>query len=166
MNRLIHCHLFVCSYDSKMNVYNTPDMKKFKPGIAKMQSLDFPSNIQASNNDFDKRTMEAKLYRMNTLMALQEKKGAKGKIDGKTQLKKDTGKKKSEEKASFGQCVFNMANILMVCEMEQGSFLYRTFFSFQRFLRLGSWYVGPPVCLRISRVGRRFLCDLDFFFSR
>ena len=113
-----------------MNVYNTPDMNKFKPGIAKMQSLDFPSNIQAAKNDFDKRAMEAKLYRMNTLMALEEKKGGKGKTDAKKNVKKDSGKKKAEEKASFGQCVFNMANILMVCVNETKAISFEKLFSF------------------------------------
>jgi hypothetical protein len=94
-----------------MNVYNTPDMNKFRPGIAKMQSLDFPSDMQSG---FDKRATEAKLYRMNTLVALDEKKGKhETDVAGKgKKMKKDTGK--DEEKASFGQCVFNMSNILMV----------------------------------------------------
>jgi len=92
---------------AKMNVYNTPDMNKFRPGIAKMQSLDF------SSDRLGKRAMEAKLYRMNTLVALD---GNKGKhetdVAGRDKkMKKDTGK--DEEKASFGQCVFNMSNILM-----------------------------------------------------
>ena len=96
-----------------MNVYNTPDMNKFRPGISKMQSLDFTSDMQAVKDGFDRRAMEAKLYRMNTLQALDEKKGSNGK-DGLPSKETKKSKGKDDDKASFGQCVFNMSNILMV----------------------------------------------------
>jgi len=88
-----------------------------KQEMKKVQSLDFGSS------DHRKGSIDAKMYRQKLLEEARKRKD-EGKIDieqGKNKQKPKKKKKKhdghgvsSKEKASYGQCTFNMANILMV----------------------------------------------------
>lgn len=86
----------------------------FSHGIVKIQSLDFGGMKQ--------RDSEAKLYRMKVLEA-QKKPIKKNStmIDAlkKKKIEQDSGGghgmiSSNDQKSSFSQCTFNMANILMV----------------------------------------------------
>ena len=98
----------------------------FKQGMVKMQSLDFATSI-------DDREREAHLYRLKLLEA-QKKQKPQPPMQPMSRMGEDLKKRKEQqalsletggdvgghglpdhgEKASFGQCSFNMANILMV----------------------------------------------------
>ena len=93
----------------------------------KVKSLDF------DGFDPNKRLIDAKIYRQKLLEEAKKKQqmknnnyqtmdyvstkstdGKKGKHQKKKKQKQDGHGVTMDEKASFGQCAFNMANILMV----------------------------------------------------
>jgi len=84
--------------------------KNFTQGLVKIQSLDF-GNL---------RDNEAKLYRQKLLDSKKSEKPVSKMNEDlrKKKMKQDAhgghGASDSGDKASFGQCTFNMANILMV----------------------------------------------------
>jgi hypothetical protein len=101
----------------------------FEKSIPKVQSLDFKSKygslvdqpitpLLKTQKEQSQKAMEAKAYRQKLL----EKQGGDNLGTG-SQKEKAQRKKKHEEfsmdsKATFAQCVFNMANILMVSRMK------------------------------------------------
>ena len=71
-----------------------------------------------SQKEQNKKAMEAKAYRQKLLKQQDEEKGGAQLSPGFNKEKKHTRKTRdevsTEAKATFAQCVFNMANILMV----------------------------------------------------
>lgn len=121
------------------------------PGMIKIQSLDFGS--------VGNRETEAKRYRMKVLQS-QKKPISKMSEDLKQKKKKQEdassgghhgghghGMEDLSEKATFGQCVFNMANILMGVGMLGLPFIFK---------RAG-WFGGIFVTLSFSLVGKYYL---------
>lgn len=100
----------------------------FEKTIPKVQSLDFKSKYESlvdqpikpllkTQQEQSQKAMEAKAYRQNLLEKAQQQGGADlspGFQKGKASRKKKHEKFSREAKATFAQCVFNMANILMV----------------------------------------------------
>ncbi|CAB9518380.1 acid transporter AVT1F [Seminavis robusta] len=97
----------------------------FQKGVQKVQSLDFKSKYNAvdqpikplldTQEEQNKKAMEAKAYRQKLLQAKQEE-GAQlspGYKKEKSIKKAKKDKISLEEKSTFSQAVFNMANILM-----------------------------------------------------
>jgi hypothetical protein len=100
----------------------------FEKSIPKVQSLDFKSKYESimdqpikplvkTQKEQSQKAMEAKAYRQKLLEKAQQDGGAK--LSPGFHKEKALRKKKHEElsmeaKATFSQCVFNMANILMV----------------------------------------------------
>eukprot|EP00551_Chaetoceros_affinis_P001542 CAMPEP_0203658336 /NCGR_PEP_ID=MMETSP0088-20131115/48030_1 /ASSEMBLY_ACC=CAM_ASM_001087 /TAXON_ID=426623 /ORGANISM="Chaetoceros affinis, Strain CCMP159" /LENGTH=536 /DNA_ID=CAMNT_0050519981 /DNA_START=67 /DNA_END=1674 /DNA_ORIENTATION=+ len=135
--------------------YLTPDTQRhispnyeFRQEINKVQSLDF------GKFDPNRRAMEAKLYRQKLLDEARKKKQPVEKDieKGKEQKKKKKKKNKhgghgsiSDDKASFGQCTFNMANILMGVGMLGLPFIFKS----------AGWIGGFFVTLIFSSVAWR-----------
>ena len=121
----------------------------FKQGIAKVQSLDFGAGM--------KKESDAHAYRMKLLEAQKKKKKQDQKPISK--VGEDLRKKKEQqdsgghghglpdsgEKASFGQCIFNMANILMGVGMLGLPYIFKS----------AGWFGGAFVTLFFSSVAYR-----------
>lgn len=109
------------------------DGTEFGTNIPKVQSLDFKSKYSATDvapiaplmetqKQQTKKTMEAKAYRQKLLQ--QKRDEEKGSIQMSPRFTKEKSirqrkaavAKALEGKATFTQCVFNMANILMVSD--------------------------------------------------
>lgn len=120
----------------------------FKQGIVKVQSLDFGAGM--------KKESDAHTYRIKLLEAQKKKK----KQDQPTsKVGEDLRKKKEQqdsgghghglpdsgEKASFGQCIFNMANILMGVGMLGLPYIFKS----------AGWFGGAFVTIFFSSVAYR-----------
>ena len=101
---------------------STKHRHEFKQEMNKVKSLDFYTN------DPNKRVLEATMYRQKLLEEAWEKNKTYGIIENVELVKE---KKQSNghdnanrnDKASFGQCAFNMANSLMVSSFMTPSIL-------------------------------------------
>jgi len=107
----------------KNATYLTPDAPRIGPNFEFRQEMNKVQSLDFGKFDPNKRAMEAKLYRQKLLEEARKKKEPvekdleKGeepkKKKKKTKKKVDAHGSMSDDKASFGQCTFNMANILM-----------------------------------------------------
>lgn len=106
------------------------DSTTFEKGINKVHSLDFKSKYASmeapaikplldTRKEQSQKAMEAKAYRQKLLKETQDEEKGRLMSPGFSKEKKLRKKKQLaqplEGKATFAQCVFNMANILMVC---------------------------------------------------
>jgi len=116
----------------------------FKQGLTKIQSLDFSPK---------KRETDAQLYRQKLLAEKNKKKPVtkmgEDLMKKKLQVEQDSsgghGVDMGGEKATFGQCIFNMANILMGVGMLGLPYIFRA----------AGWIGGAFVTLSFSAVAYR-----------